>query len=273
VLSLRHAAAQKRPRSGSVSSAANAETPANWRFVAETTDRRAMASTLQRPPQGESMLHQYAMFGGLSLIAFSGAAFAQGDPAAVDYRGPKAGPTAPAAPAKPGNVTPHGDFAPDAAATGEGTRARRIVVESVAALGAEAALGVASGLVTLCACEPMDSSCVDPVVAALAAGGSAGAIGGVLAVGTAMKGNGSAPATMLGGFAGGAIGFFVLRYGTADTEFGRVAIAMALPVIGSVLGYELTSDGARPAERASVPLRVGFVPDKGGGLVSAFGQF
>jgi hypothetical protein len=206
-----------------------------------------------------------AVLAGLSLVALAGRAAAQ-------EVSPPNSPSASTCDERPRVETVRGSESASAE-----SRTGRVVVESLVGLGAEAGLGIGGAALTIGACG-VSSSCSDTAVLSMAVGGTVGAIGGVLVTGSAMKGNGSFSYTVLGGLAGGTMSFYLLnainRAKPGSSVAPELVASIALPVLGSVLGYELSSDtSARPAERAGLRLRVGFVPEDGGGFVGAFGQF
>jgi hypothetical protein len=159
------------------------------------------------------------------------------------------------------------------------SRAGRIVVESLVGLGAEAGLGITGALVGVAMCPPFSTcgSGGSTAVWTTTVGGTVGAIGGVLVTGSLMHGEGNAWLTVLAGTAGGVGSGLLLNdmnHKTDPAVAPVLAAAMILPVFGSVLGYELSSDSpSTPRERPGGVTCLGFSPQNGGGIVSAVGLF
>ncbi len=87
---------------------------------------------------------------------------------------------------------------------------------------------------------------------------------GVLLAGAIFDGNGAWWAAVLGDLAGGLVGLAAVGFGGAE----GTPVLFSLPLVGSVLGYELTSAANRTVVAPTVSLLRG-----GGGTVGLVGQF
>jgi hypothetical protein len=120
--------------------------------------------------------------------------------------------------------------------------------------------------------------CTGAAATGVVIGGTVGAISGVYLGGAAAHGDGSFLATAAGGTLGLAAGFAgaaLTTAGDGDANGAAVAFVIAAPLVGSVIGYELTTSRARPVrrERAVLRPRVAAAPLKDGGFVSLSGLF
>lgn len=89
---------------------------------------------------------------------------------------------------------------------------------------------------------------------------------GVLLSGWLFDGDGSGLATFVGDLLGGGIGVAAIVFGGQD----GTPLLFALPLVGSVVGYEVTS----PSSRSAVQVSATFAPMRdGGGLVGLSGRF
>lgn len=102
-----------------------------------------------------------------------------------------------------------------------------------------------------------------------ALGAALSAAPAVWAAGSIMGGDGSFGWTLLGGAAGTVLSGIVLAIKNVSATVG---IAAALPVLGAIAGYELSSNARRPAASAS-PSGVSIAPTVGLGSVGVAGSF
>lgn len=182
----------------------------------------------------------------------------------------------PGAPAAPSALAAPGAPLEDRATSG--SRVGRISAEL--ALGAAGMFGggLAGFAIGAAAC---DSSATDaewfPCLGPMAIGGAIGAVAGTpLAIwlgGTALDGNGGFGWTLLGSSAG-----FLAWAAVAAAAEGDMGawLGLALPLVGGVLGFELTSDSsarAANAARERTHLSAGLAPRRGGATVSLTGNF
>lgn len=113
----------------------------------------------------------------------------------------------------------------------------------------------------------------DQALQPIGAGWTGAAIGfglaaplGVLLSGWLFDGDGSGLATFVGDLLGGGIGVAAVLFGGQD----GTPLLFALPLVGSVVGYEVTS----PSSRSAVQVSATFAPTRdGGGIVGLSGRF
>jgi len=184
--------------------------------------------------------------------------------------------SAPDAPATPTTLASPGASLEDRPSSG--SRALRISAEL--ALGAAGMFGggLAGLAIGAAACDTNASDtewfpCLGPMVV----GGGIGAMTGTpLAIwlgGTALDGNGGVGWTLLGSTAG-----FLAWAAVAAAAEGEAGawVGLALPLIGSVLGFELTSDASASAAetaRTRTHVSASLAPRRGGATLSLSGDF
>ncbi len=101
-----------------------------------------------------------------------------------------------------------------------------------------------------------------------------GAASGVYLAGSLMDARGRLLPTMLGGLIGAGAPLAVIGLTGTKLEGAPLVVGLALPVVGAILGYELSEPGPAPRYGARQPLLlplVGWAP--GGGAIGLAGRF
>jgi hypothetical protein len=152
----------------------------------------------------------------------------------------------------------------------------------VAGVGGEVLLGYMGFQAgrALCSNHHGMFACLGEEVTGVLVGGTVGAIGGVYAGGAAMDGTGRIGYTLVGGLAGTGTALLTTAAFAAASEDSGTSVVFAwialvgMPVAGSILGYELSSD---PPPKTPPPqeVHVSFVPALGasGGTLRVWGRF
>jgi hypothetical protein len=163
----------------------------------------------------------------------------------------------------------------------ESPRASRIAIEALAGVGGEVLLGYTGFQAgrALCSNHHGMFACLGEEVTGVLVGGTIGAIGGVYAGGAAMDGTGRIGYTLVGGLAGTGTALLTTAAFAGASEDSGASIVLAwialvgMPVAGSILGYELSSDP--PPKPPPQEVHVSFVPALGasGGTLRVWGRF
>jgi hypothetical protein len=158
-----------------------------------------------------------------------------------------------------------------------GLRESRLVPEFFVGLGSELGLALGGTSLGLVTCSAGETACFIGVAGGALVGGMAGAVGGVYLVGNERGGDGKLWATALGGVGGAALGIAgVGVLAEHEVPAGAVIGLLAAPVLGSVIGYELSASSGfteRPSGSRRT-LNVAAGPTRAGGLELALhGRF
>ncbi len=145
-----------------------------------------------------------------------------------------------------------------------GSRLPRIAMGLLLGAGAGTIGGVAGGFIGGAALTPDALQPLGRAWAGAAAGFALLMPVGVLLAGHFFDGDGKWWATVLGDVAGLAVGALAVFLGGAETT----PLLFALPLAGSVVGYEATSNAS-----ARVPMAITFGTQRGTSMVSVLGRF